>query len=277
MGTFDNLSRIDVSPAEFLATAGRIFAVFGEETQDSGNVSYGVEVGERRLFVKTAGDPSDGRWFLTHSQRVALLRNAVELYRQYGQLPMAPLRAVIESPHGPVLVHDWAEGELLRGGAAIRNDEHSAHRRFADLPAERVVDALDGLYALHAHLAAAGWVAVDFYDGCLIYDFAQHRLSVVDLDHYHRGPFVNEMGRMFGSTRFMAPEEFERGATIDQRTTVFSLGRTAAIFLGDGSMERAAFRGSDGLYAVVRQACQKDPADRYPTVSAFHQAWLEAR
>ena len=32
---------------------------------------------------------------------------------------------------------------------------------------------------------------------------------VVDLDHYQLGAFSNEMGRMFGSSRFMAPEEFE--------------------------------------------------------------------
>ena len=41
-------------------------------------------------------------------------------------------------------------------------------------------------------------------------DFEARRLHLIDLDSYHRGPTVNEMGRMFGSTRFMAPEEFEQ-------------------------------------------------------------------
>lgn len=55
---------------------------------------------------------------------------------------------------------------------------------------------------------------------------------MIDLDTYSRGPVVNTMGRMFGSTRFMAPEEFARGAVIDQRTTVFTLGRLAWHFDG---------------------------------------------
>jgi hypothetical protein len=50
---------------------------------------------------------------------------------------------------------------------------------------------------------------VDFYDGCLLYDFTSQELRVIDLDMYSRGPFTNTMGRIFGSTRFMAPEEFE--------------------------------------------------------------------
>ena len=56
------------------------------------------------------------------------------------------------------------------------------------------------------------------------------------------------MGRMFGSSRFMAHEEFERGARIDERTTVFTMGRTAAVLLSDGTLERRPFRGSDALY-----------------------------
>lgn len=64
------------------------------------------------------------------------------------------------------------------------------------------------------------------YDGCLLYDFTTKRLAVFDLDHYRQGPYENTVGRVFGSTRFMAPEEFERGRVIDERTTVFALARS---------------------------------------------------
>ena len=40
---------------DYLNDAGRVFAVFDERTQDSGNISYGVDVGGQRFFVKTAG------------------------------------------------------------------------------------------------------------------------------------------------------------------------------------------------------------------------------
>jgi serine/threonine-protein kinase len=111
----------------------------------------------------------------------------------------------------------------------------------------------------------------------MIYDFGCRELHVVDLDNYCDAPFINEMGRMFGSSRFMAPEEFERGARIDERTTVFTMGRTATVLLSDGTLERRPFRGSDPLYEVVRRACCKDPRKRYDSMAAFFAAWMDAR
>ena len=35
---------------------------------------------------------------------------------------------------------------------------------------------------------AHGWIAVDFYDGCLIYDFDRRDIHIVNLEHYHRIP-----------------------------------------------------------------------------------------
>lgn len=86
------VSEIECSPPAYLTSVGHIFAVFGEKTQDSGNISYGIQVGPECFFVKTAGDPADPRWFLSHSQRVALLRNAVRL-RQSCDHPALPASA----------------------------------------------------------------------------------------------------------------------------------------------------------------------------------------
>ena len=55
----------------------------------------------------------------------------------------------------------------------------------------------------------------------------------------------------------MAPEEFQRGARIDERTTVFTLGRTAFVFLSDGlrgEPERHRWRASAALYDVAWRA-----------------------
>ena len=95
-------------------------------------------------------------------------------------------------------------------------------------------------------------------------------------DMYRESPFVNEMGRMFGSSRFMAPEEFERGAFIDERTNVFTMGRTAANLLSDGTLDRSAFRGSDAHYDIVLKACTDEPRMRYASVGDFYAAWVEA-
>ena len=266
------LREVAGSPAGFVAAAGEVFARFGAQTQDSGNVSYGVRVARERFFVKTT-DP-DASVYLPHADRVVLLRNAVALNTGFTHPLMPRLLNVIESEAGPMLVYQWVDGELLR---AVPGDSDSAHERFRRLPVREIKSALDGLLGLHRLLADEGYVAVDFYDGCLLYDFAEHALHVVDLDHYHHGPFTNEMGRMFGSSRFMAPEEFELGAQIDERTTVFNLGRAVAIFLGDGSLDAGAFRGSPAQFEFVLQACQPDPAARHQSLSAAVEAWLSTR
>jgi serine/threonine protein kinase, bacterial len=258
---------IDEPPSEWLPRVGAVFAEFGALTQDSGNVSYGVRIAGRPFFVKTAGLPEDPKPFLKHDQRVRLLRNAIDLRHACSHRLLPALHRVVESPHGPLLIYAWAEGTLLRG----------ALDRFRHLPVEQRLAALDAIYDLHRQLAAQGWLMEDFYDGCLIYDFDGARLQVIDLDHYRRGPKELVPGPRFGSSRFMAPEESQPGSAIDERTTVYSLGRTAAVLLSDGTLARAAFAGSDALLAIATRACQADRAERYADVAAFVHAWNEAR
>ena len=131
---------------------------------------------------------------------------------------------------------------------------------------KNIREFLNDVFRLHALLEAEGWISCDFYDGCLLYDFASHRCHVIDLDHYVRGPFVNSMGRMFGSSRFMAPEEFQLGARIDTRTSVFHLGRLGQIVLG-----------SRARLEVFDRACRDAPADRWRTVAEFVEAWESTR
>ncbi len=133
------------------------------------------------------------------------------------------------------------------------------------------------LVDLHVSLAAVGWVAVDLYDGCLIYDFSTASLAVIDLDTYRRGPSVNDMGRMFGSSRYMAPEEHEHGAVIDERTTVFTLGRLVWHFGTRLTEDAADFCGPSDLADVVRRACRPSPTDRYASVAELGRAWTSSR
>ena len=264
------------APPDYVLRAGQVFTRFDVPTADSGNVSYGVTVGGERFFVKTPGEPSDTA-FLAHSQRIAALRNAADLASSCSHSALAPLRNVVESPSGPMLVFDWFAGDTLGGPEVVRAAPASAHQRFRRLEEVRIAKALEHVFQLHAILAASGWIAVDFYDGSLMYDFDRAQVRVVDLDLYRRAPFTNTMGRMFGSPRFMAPEEFERGAVIDQRTTVFALRRCAAVFLGDGTRTRATFRGTDAQHDVVCRASHARPAERFETVAEFADAWTHAR
>ena len=84
------------------------------------------------------------------------------------------------------------------------------------------------------------------------------------------------MGRTFGATRFMAPEEFELGAVIDERTTTFTLGRLTWHFGTRLTAQAEDFCGSAAVARVVEQACQPSPADRHASVASFARAWTSA-
>jgi serine/threonine-protein kinase len=70
----------------------------------------------------------------------------------------------------------------------------------------------------------------------------------------------------------MAPEEFEKGATIDERTTVFTLGRAAFVFLSEGQRGEThehLWRGPRALYDVARAATELDPDKRSASATEF--------
>jgi serine/threonine-protein kinase len=127
----------DSPPADFLQAHGEVFAVFDRPTQDSGNVAYGLRVGSERFFVKTAGDPNDTAPALAHSDRVALLRNAVRIAHALSYPSVPALRYVIESTHGPLLVYDWVDGELVGTVRERRRDPTTAYARFRALQPRR--------------------------------------------------------------------------------------------------------------------------------------------
>jgi serine/threonine-protein kinase len=277
-----SLRSIAEAPGVYVRRQGVVVDEFGHHTQDSGNVSWLVDVGGQRLFVKTAGDDAPPRPgaavpYLDHEGRVRLLRNAIELAGSCRHPALPRLLNVIESPRGPALVYQAAPGELVGVPRGSRDDPSSAYQRFARLPADRLLGVFDVLIDLHVALATAGWVAGDLYDGCLILDFSTTTLTVIDLDSYRRCPSVNDMGRMFGSTRFMAPEELELGAVIDERTTTYTLGRLIWHFCTRLTERAEDFCGPTPLARVVQQACQPSPADRHAGVASFAKAWVAAR
>src|SRR5262245_13542096 len=157
-GTLLDCDVIDEPPDQYLRSVGTIFAEFGEHTQDSGNVSYGVEVAGNRYFVKTAGAPTGPGPVLDHAARVALLRNAVRLHGSCRHPLLPGLHRVIESPSGPLLVYEWLDGELLGVPRARRDDPKSAFQRFRSLAAPTILECLDAVFDLHDTLARVGWI-----------------------------------------------------------------------------------------------------------------------
>jgi len=64
----------------------------------------------------------------------------------------------------------------------------------------------------------------------------------------------------------MAPEGWNKGAIIDQVTNVFTLGRTAAEFLGRGATSVDAWMGTDRMRLVTLKATSKNRSARHQSV-----------
>ncbi|MER6447242.1 serine/threonine protein kinase [Streptomyces venezuelae] len=247
---------------------GTVFRRFDD--QDSGCVSYGLLTASgQRWFVKTASTP----------QGVASLHRAMSVHRAVAHAAIVPLTHSFTTAVSPVLVHPWTDGEVLYHPTRSRHGGRSAPgspmARFRAQPLVHVIAALDAIVSAHLAVEDAGYVAVDLYDGCMLYDFDRHRMVLCDLDEYRPGPFTLEADRLPGSSRYMAPEEFVRGSLIDIRTTVFNLGRALRILLDAGDQE-TQWRGTPAQLAVIAEATAVEPADRLPTVRALAEAWHAA-
>lgn len=261
----------DLTLHQLLAQRGcSIVRSFGER-RDSRSVVLGVEsaTGDRYI-VKHAEDDEAIGWLESARRFHADVRH-----------PAIP--SVVQSAKtatGLCLLEEWGQGEILSDGYddAVLPREHpeSVSRRFLRLDVSELVDAVGQIIDVHVAVAAAGYVAVDLYDGCVLYDFSTHAVRLVDLDHYRRGPYVLDTDRQLGSSSYMAPEEFRRGATIDERTTVYTLGRMALVYLGcarKSEAVREAFRGTDEQFAAATKASAANPGDRFRTVSELQESW----
>ncbi|MEU9037497.1 serine/threonine-protein kinase [Streptomyces sp. NPDC048352] len=246
---------------------GTVFRRFDD--QDSGCTSYGLLASGQRWFVKTASTP----------EAVPSLDRAISVHGAISHPAVVPLVHSFTTDIGPALVHPWTSGEVLYHPTRSRHGGRvapgSPMARFRAQPVAHVDIALQTLLSAHLAVEDAGYVAVDLYDGCMLYDFERHRMMLCDLDEYRPGPFELEADRLPGSSRYMAPEEFVRGSVIDIRTTVFNLGRALRLLLDSGDEENQ-WRGTPAQLAVIAEATAPEPGNRLPSVRALADAWQAA-
>ncbi|MCL2004441.1 MAG: phosphotransferase [Oscillospiraceae bacterium] len=254
----------------FLSKYGKVFKVFDE--QDGGNVCFGLEQDGERIFLKFAGAPQV-RYNGTPEDAAARLRASVRVYQDIG-------------PH-PGLIR-FLGAEEIGGGFATRFAWTDApgvgrmypaeHRRFMALPADQRVRVFEDILDFHTHAVKRGYVAIDFYDGSILYDFERKKTVICDIDFYQKIPYRGEMG-LWGSTRFVSPEECHcaQGGVMDEITTVYTMGAAAFCLLADSDRSPEAWPLSERLYAVVKQAVSDERDKRQPSLEQLIREWNAAK
>ncbi|GMX67165.1 serine/threonine protein kinase [Paenibacillus elgii] len=267
-------------PFEWLRDLGQVFCVFDQ--QDSGNLSFGIERHGRKKFVKYAGARTVA-YTGTPQETITRLKQALPLYEALNHPHLIMLEEHFEVQNGYAAVFDWFNGECLHSHWSFPPPQKYTHPdspffRFRQLPVEERLRSLDCIFAFHVHVEVSGYVAVDFYDGSILYDFKNNVTKICDIDLYQKKPFINTMGRLWGSSRFMSPEEFELGADIDERTNVFNMGAMAFGLLG-GERDRSYSKWEAGekLYETALRAVRPNRNERYASVAEFYAAWNAAR
>ncbi len=264
---------------EWLTNMGEVFSVFDE--QDSGNICFGIEKDGTKKFVKYAG-PKTKEYTGHPEDAVTILKNSIFLYENLKHKHLVNLLEHFEVENGYVLIFEWFEGECLHSHWAFPppqkyNHPDSPFYRFKQLPIEQRLKSFKSILEFHLNVERNNYVAVDFYDGSILYDFKNNVTKICDIDLYKKKPFINKMGRMWGSSRYMSPEEFELGAKIDERTNVFNMGAIAFGLLG-GELDRSISKwdGGQELYQVAIKAVNLDRLERHSTIEEFLSAWETA-
>lgn len=266
-------------PLEWLSAWGKVFAVF--DKQDSGNLSFGVEKDGVRRFIKYAGAATT-EFEGEPAEAILRLKQAVQVYEDLDHPSLVRLLSHFEAGPGYAAVFEWFDGESLHPHWAFPppakyEDPRSPFYRYRRLPLEKRLASYRAILDFHVHVEEKGYIAVDFYDGSVLYDFAADTTKICDIDLYQKAPFENRMGRLWGSSRFMSPEEFEYGAAIDGVTNVYNMGATAFFIFG-GELDRSYDQWDAGrsLYDIALKAVHAERAGRYASVADFASAWDKA-
>ncbi|QJD83250.1 serine/threonine protein kinase [Cohnella herbarum] len=260
----------------WLQELGYVFAVFDQ--QDSGNICFGVEKAGQKKFVKYAGaktmkyegDPADS---------MSRLKGAIPIYYELKHPSLIEIEDHFEINSGYVAVFKWFNGECLHSHwsyppPAKYIDPNSPFYKYKRLPINQRLESIDKIFNFHVLVEEKNYVAIDFYDGSILYDFINNETKICDIDFYQKKPYFNDMGRLWGSSRFMSPEEFVLGSEIDSRTNVYTMGAIVFGLLGgevDRSLEK--WGASKELYNVASNAVENDKLKRYRTVNEFYKAW----
>ncbi|ADL52944.1 serine/threonine protein kinase [Clostridium cellulovorans] len=260
----------------WLSNYGKVFTVFSE--QDSGNIAFGIEDGKNKYFIKYAGCCTK-EYKGKVEDAIMRMKASAQIYEDIKHPNLIQLIWHGEIGKGYACIYKWVNGECLHAHWDFEKYPKYTHPqspnvKFNNLELKHKLNCLDVIFNIHEEVAKQKYVAIDFYDGSIMYDFDTNTTTICDIDFYSKSPVKNEMGRMWGSSRFMSPEEFQLEASIDEVTNVFTMGAVAFELLGNNynrSIEE--WKASEKLFQVAKKATSNDRNQRYQSISDFYNAW----
>lgn len=262
----------------------------------SGCICIGMEDAERKYFCKIAG-VNTVEAEVSPKESVEILKEAVHLYYDLAHPNLVKIIEEYDYNQFYVVVFEWANGECLFDHWNFETYQRdttikSPKEKFRELPVSKKLKAMEVLFSFLQNVNRKGYVAVDFYDGSIMYDFLTDVTTICDIDFFRKAPVINDKGiEWFGTKRLKAPEEYMEGSVIDEQTNIFTLGALIFEFFGSFSDEEihhrycnnqfvpCAFQNwhlGEKSYQVASKAVSCNRAERYRTFEEFFHEWKSA-
>lgn len=275
----------------FLSQYGKVFCVF--DHNDSGNISFGVDNGKDRFFVKVAGAKTIYSC-IEARQAVENLKKSISIYSALKHPNLIELIDHQQQGDLYAAVFKWVEGDCLFDywnfeKYALDQQITSPRMRFKQLPIEKRLVSFNTIFDFLACVESKGFVAVDFYDGSILYDFAKDATTICDIDFFRKKPTFNDRGKDFwGTKRLKSPEEYIYKAVIDEKTNGYTLGALIFHYFGSYTENQICemyknncffpcdfekWELSKLQYDIALKAVNMDRSKRYNTIDDFSISW----
>ncbi|MDR1641297.1 MAG: hypothetical protein LBT59_16520 [Clostridiales bacterium] len=105
-----------------------------------------------------------------------------------------------------------------------------------------------------------------------MYDRENKRTVICDIDFYQKSP-CSGRADLWGSTRFLSPEEHTDGAVVDEITNVYTMGATAFCLFADSDRTLEKWPLSEELYEVIKGATSNDRGMRQQSIRQLIKEW----
>lgn len=249
---------------DFIHKYGRVFKVFDD--QDSGNICFGTEKDGKRYFVKFAGAPT-AEYNGDTENAVKRLIDTLPIYENLNHKSLIKFMSAEKVSGGFAMIFEWADGKCM--GRMYEDD----HKSIMSLSVNNKLNMFDDIISFIEYVINENYVAIDFYDGSIMYDAESQKTTICDIDFFRKQPAFNDMGRMWGSERFISPEECKYGEIIDEITNVFTLGKMAFSLFTDSDYSFKIYPLNKKSYDVLIKATESDRNKRYQSIAEFKNAW----
>lgn len=247
----------------FLSKYGKVFKVFDD--QDSGNICFGVAKGDNKYFIKFAGASTE-QYKGKPEDAVDRLKATVPIYRDLAHPNLIKLIKAEEVGGGFAVVFEWVDA------VCAQRMYPADYKIFRQLSHQIKHHIFEEIMAFHAYVAEKKYVAIDFYDGSIMWDSYNQKAIICDIDFYQKSPYIGRKD-LWGSSRFVSPEERTDGSVIDEVTNVYTMGATAFCLFADSDRSLEKWPLSKELYDVIKKAVSDERTLRQQSIQQLIKEW----